>query len=155
MSTCIQKLDLHLDKYAIDADKLYSLFLQFILFSTATLLSIPLFAADSQVEQGFKWMLDRNVGNCVTCHQINTVLLLNDRRLKEVQGDFAPSLQGVGSKYTRFQLLQWVRDARKIQPNTLMPPYGTLEGTNMPNLNESMLNEEQIQSIVSALESLR
>ena len=150
MGHCIQKLGLLLNKNFIDADKVFKLFSCVLAF-----VCTPIFAVDLQIEQGFKWMFDRNVGNCVTCHQIKPGQGANEERLKEIQGDFAPSLQGVGARYTRTELLQWVRDARKIHPDTLMPPYGTLEGVHLPNTREPMLNEQQIQSIVSALESLR
>jgi mono/diheme cytochrome c family protein len=40
-------------------------------------------------------------------------------------------------------LRQWVVDARKINPNTLMPPFG------------AMLSEQQVTDVLAALQTLR
>ena len=107
-----------------------------------------------QVGRGFEIINNRNLGNCVTCHRIdrptsNTVSSL------EKQGNFGPDLSQVGSKYNRAQLTQWVTDARKIRPQTLMPPYGSLEDIILPNQGNTLLNNEQIALIVEALLTLK
>jgi hypothetical protein len=61
----------------------------------------------------------------------------------------------VGERYDVATLRQWVTDARKIKPDTLMPPFGTTQGTREAIRAQSMLSEEQIERVVAALQSLR
>ena len=109
-----------------------------------------------EAEPGFRIMANRQQGNCVTCHQI-TVL----RDAKGIdgaagkQGDFGPSLDGVASRYSVAQLRQWVMDARKLKANTLMPPFGTIEGTLEANPSRPMLSLDEVEKVTAALTTLR
>ncbi len=105
------------------------------------------------VQAGFEIMYHPSQGNCVTCHVLGAEKNANTRM--EKQGNFGPALTGVGSKYTRAQLTQWVTDARKINPQTMMPPYGSLEGIKKPNDMKTILSAEQIESVVDALLTLK
>lgn len=104
---------------------------------------------------GWRIMQDSRLGNCVTCH---TVFLPNanpNRALSEKQGNFAPSLNHIGNKYSREQLFQWVYDARSLKPQTLMPPFGTMKDLQNPIQNRPILNAEQIVEVVEVLELLK
>ena len=109
-----------------------------------------------EAELGFRIMANRQQGNCVTCHQI-TVL----RDAKGIdgaagkQGDFGPSLDGVASRYSVAQLRQWVMDARKLKANTLMPPFGTIEGTLEASPSRPMLSLDEVEKVTAALTTLR
>ena len=95
------------------------------------------FAAD--VTSGWRVLLEQRLGNCVACHSIP-----NEQGKKTgVQSTFAPALDGVASRYSVEILRQWVVDARKINPNTLMPPFGLI------------LSVEQINDALAALQALR
>jgi sulfur-oxidizing protein SoxX len=94
---------------------------------------------------GFDIMTSRQSGNCIACHAVPGV--------EGLVSTFGPSLQGVGRKWSTAQLRQWVRDARHIQPNTLMPPYGTAEGLNKANPARPILTEAQIAEVVDTLQS--
>jgi sulfur-oxidizing protein SoxX len=107
-----------------------------------------------QVGRGFEIINNRNQGNCVTCHRIDRPSS-NTVSSAEKQGNFGPDLSQVGSKYNRVQLTQWVTDARKIRPQTLMPPYGSLEDITLPNQANTLLNNEQIALVVEALLTLK
>ena len=75
-----------------------------------------------------------------------------------VQGlvsNFAPSLKGVGQKFSAQELTQWVVDARRFNPNTLMPPFGSTNGLNLARPNRVVLTNEQIALVVSSLQSFR
>ncbi len=110
----------------------------------------------SDAEQGLRIMANRQQGNCVTCHQVSVL-----RDVKGIdgaagkQGDFGPSLDGVGARYNVTQLRQWVLDARLLKPNTLMPPFGTLEGTTQANPTRPMLSADEIDKVTAALATLR
>jgi sulfur-oxidizing protein SoxX len=98
-------------------------------------------------EQGFRLMASVSGGNCLACHS-----------LPNQQGTlstFAPPLDQVGRRYSAEELRQWVTDARKIKPGTLMPPFGTTQGTQRPIVSQSILSAEDIGHIVAALQTLR
>ena len=46
-------------------------------------------------------------------------------------------------------------DARKLSSNTLMPPFGTLEGTTQANPERPMLSADEIDKVTAALATLR
>lgn len=110
----------------------------------------------SDAELGLRIMANRQQGNCVTCHQVS---VLRDAKgidgAAGKQGDFGPSLDGVASRYNTTQLRQWVMDARLLKPNTLMPPFGTLEGTTQANPARPMLSTDEIDKVTAALATLR
>ena len=109
-----------------------------------------------EAEPGFRIMANRQQGNCVTCHQISVL-----REAKGIdgaagkQGDFGPTLDGVASRYSVAQLRQWVIDARKLKPNTLMPPFGTLESTTQVSPARPMLGLDEVEKVTAALATLR
>ena len=110
----------------------------------------------SDAEQGLRIMANRQQGNCITCHQVS---VLRDAKgidgAAGKQGDFGPSLDGVARRYNMAQLRQWVVDARKLSVNTLMPPFGTLEGTSQASPPRPMLSPDEIDKVTAALATLR
>jgi L-cysteine S-thiosulfotransferase len=129
----------------------------------ATLLALAVLWANtataqtlSDAEQGLRIMANRQQGNCVTCHQVS---VLRDAKgidgAAGKQGDFGPALDGVAKRYSLGQLRQWVMDARKLSSNTLMPPFGTLEGTTQANPERPMLSADEIDKVTAALATLR
>lgn len=111
---------------------------------------------DAQVEAGFQIILDRQSGNCLTCHALSTTQLTKlAPKGVGMQGNFGPPLDGVGARYNTTTLLQWVTDARKIKPDTLMPPYGSIEGLNLANGLRPLLTHEQRQAVAAALSTLQ
>ncbi|PUE28780.1 hypothetical protein B9Z35_12345 [Limnohabitans sp. Jir61] len=109
-----------------------------------------------EAEPGFRIMANRQQGNCVTCHQIT---VLQDAKgidgAAGKQGDFGPTLDGVANRYNVAQLRQWVIDARQLKPNTLMPPFGTLEGTTQASPSRPMLSLDEVEKVTAALATLR
>jgi len=114
--------------------------------------SSTLCAEPIEASEGLRIMADRNTGNCVSCHEIpawrDSTQSANRLTL---QGNFAPSLQGVGARYSKEQLRQWIVDARVIHPNTLMPPYGTTERLHLPARSQNLLTQKQIDAVVDTL----
>jgi sulfur oxidation c-type cytochrome SoxX len=96
-------------------------------------------AATASLQQGWRILFDQRAGNCVACHSIP------DQKGSKpgIQSTFGPALDGVATRYSAAQLRQWVVDARKINPNTLMPPFG------------AMLSEQQVTDVLAALQTLR
>ena len=88
-----------------------------------------------------------NSGNCIACHTLPGQT--------GIASTFGPSLEKVAGRYSADALRQWVNDARKIKPHTLMPPFGTTQGTNSSMRAESILSDEQIGHVVAALLTLK
>jgi L-cysteine S-thiosulfotransferase len=110
------------------------------LASTSTL-------AEGSAEQGFRLMAAGATGNCVVCHSMPGA--------SGPPSTFAPALHQVGARYSALELRQWVTDARVMKPATLMPPFGTTQGTNSPILAQPLLSFEDIGHVVAALQTLR
>lgn len=113
-------------------------------------------AQSVEATEGLRIMADRNTGNCVSCHEIPAwkESSQNTNRLT-LQGNFGPSLQGVGSRYNKEQLRQWIVDARLIHPNTLMPPYGTTDRLHLPARSQNLLTQIQIDAVVDTLTTFK
>jgi sulfur oxidation c-type cytochrome SoxX len=93
----------------------------------------------ASVQQGWRILFDQRLGNCAACHSIP-----NEQGKKSgIQSTFAPALDGVATRYSPVQLRQWVVDARKINPNTMMPPFGQI------------LTPQQVTDVLAALHTLR
>ena len=92
-------------------------------------------------------MTNQQQGNCIACHDLPGISGLSS--------NFAPSLKGVGAKWTREELVQWVTDARMIKPDTLMPPYGSIEGLVKVNPPRTVLTKEQIRDAVNTMQTWR
>jgi len=103
------------------------------------------FASNASLQAGFEWMTNKQVGNCIACHDVPGVT--------GMVSSFGPSLKGVGSRLSRQALTQWVEDARKINPDTLMPPFGTTEGLSKTNPPRVILTKSQIDQVVDTLAS--
>jgi sulfur oxidation c-type cytochrome SoxX len=102
-------------------------------------LSVATQAQVADATRGWRVLLEQRLGNCVACHSIP-----NEQGKKTgIQSTFAPPLDGVASRYNPETLRQWVVDARKINPDTLMPPFGLI------------LSPEQIADALAALQTLR
>jgi sulfur-oxidizing protein SoxX len=100
-------------------------------------------------ESGFRIMFEQRGGNCAACHSIPDV----QGKKSGIQSTFAPPLDGVGARYSKAQLTQWVVDARVIKPSTLMPPFGVDLATS--TAKGRLLTDAQIADVVAALERLR
>lgn len=113
----------------------------------AALLPVTGALAQGKAETGFRIMSDGTAGNCIACHALPGQA--------GVASSFGPSLDKVGARYTAAELRQWVTDARRLKPDTLMPPFGTTQGTQRPIRAQSMLGEDDITHVVAALQTLR
>lgn len=81
----------------------------------------PVLAQDAA--RGLELMRDSTKGNCSICHFVPGIGLP-----EEAQGNIGPSLEGAGSRLTPQELRTQIIDARQLNPATIMPPYGTVDG---------------------------
>ncbi|HFQ79752.1 MAG TPA: sulfur oxidation c-type cytochrome SoxX [Desulfobacterales bacterium] len=101
--------------------------------------ALPLSARAGNAKKGEKIAKTRKLGNCVACHYLPDV---------ESPGNIGPNLVESMQGYTmadRKEVAQWIRDARKFNPGTIMPPFGT----------NKILTPEQIDDLVTYLYTLK
>jgi sulfur-oxidizing protein SoxX len=94
-------------------------------------------------DEGLGIIVQKQLGNCVACHEIPGV--------QHANSNLGPSLKGVGARLTRETLTHWVKDARTLQPNTLMPPFGSTAGLKKLSHQQPLLTDAQIQKVVETL----
>lgn len=107
--------------------------------AVAFLLLPSLVLAGGNAENGKKIVDTRSLGNCAACHVVPGM---------EFPGDVGPDLTKAMQHYSekdRGDVWQWVWDARKFDPDTIMPPFG-------PN---KILTKEQVDDVVDYLYSLK
>jgi sulfur-oxidizing protein SoxX len=101
----------------------------------------------SPKDEGWRIMTDKSLGNCWACHALPGQ--------QGLVSNFAPSLAGAGARWSVQQLTQWVVDARQMNPQTLMPPFGVSSGLQRVSTSQPLLTPEQIQQVVNTLASWR
>jgi len=111
----------------------------------------PLTGSKGDAARGRAIVLNRQVGLCLLCH---TGPFPEER----FQGDLAPDLRGAGARWSEGQLRLRMVDARKFNPDTIMPPYyvtGGLDRVAAPFRGKPILTAEQIEDVVAFLATLR
>jgi mono/diheme cytochrome c family protein len=110
--------------------------------------AVPLSAQTiDRASEGWLIMTDPARGNCIACHALPGQ--------PGQPSNFAPSLDKVGRRLDPALLEQWVSDARVIKSGTLMPPFGSIEGLNLPNPARVILDADQIRAVARALQGLQ
>ena len=111
----------------------------------------PLTGAAGDAERGRKIVLDRHVGLCLLCHS-------GPFPEERFQGDLAPNLSGVGARLSAGQIRARIVDARRANPNTIMPPYFRTENLNRvapAYRGKTVLTAEQVEDVVAFLATLK
>ncbi|HEY0418638.1 MAG TPA: sulfur oxidation c-type cytochrome SoxX [Acetobacteraceae bacterium] len=96
-------------------------------------------------------MTDRRVGLCLLCHS-------GPFPEERFQGNLAPDLGGVGSRRTAGELRLRLVDARRLNPDTIMPSYYRVDGLTRvaPAFQgKPILEAGQIEDVVAFLTTLR
>ena len=102
------------------------------------------------IERGKKIFISRKV-NCLSCHEAPIIE-------EKFQGNFGPSLIGVGSRYSREELRLRVIDSKAINPDSIMPSYFKkikFERTPEEFLNKTILSVQEVEDLVEYLYSLK
>ena len=98
--------------------------------------SLTVAVAASMIEEGRKIALDRRKGNCMACHVMAGATL---------PGNIGPPLVAMKARFPdKAKLREQIWDASKINPQSLMPPFGRHE----------ILTEDEIDKVVEFVHSL-
>ncbi|WP_455235149.1 sulfur oxidation c-type cytochrome SoxX [Thiogranum longum] len=90
----------------------------------------------SVIEQGKEVAFDRKKGNCLACHQMEGGSL---------PGNIGPPLVAMKARFPdKAKLRAQIWDATKMNPNTIMPPFG----------RQQILSESEIDKIVEFVYTL-
>jgi sulfur-oxidizing protein SoxX len=112
----------------------------------------PLTATPGDAERGREIVANRQTGLCLLCH---TGPFPDDR----FQGDLAPDLAGAGARWSAGQLRLRIVDARRLNPQTIMPGYHRVDEDRQrvgPAWRaKPMLSAQQVEDVVAYLTTLR
>jgi sulfur-oxidizing protein SoxX len=101
--------------------------------------------AQASPERGRALLLQRQDTGCVLCHQIPGL---------PAGGVLGPTLQGLAERSTPAQARERIADARRFNPQTIMPPYLSTEGLHRVAAayrGQSVLTPQAVDDIVSYL----
>ena len=93
----------------------------------------------------------RQTGLCLLCH---TGPFPEER----FQGSLAPDLAGVGARWSPGQLRLRIVDARRVNPDSLMPAYHRVEGRARVGAawrDRPLLDAQQVEDVLALLRELR
>jgi sulfur-oxidizing protein SoxX len=101
--------------------------------------------SQGSLERGRALLLQRQDTGCVLCHQIPGL---------PAGGALGPSLQGLAQRSTPLQARARIADARRLNPQTIMPAYLSTEGLHnvaAPYRGQTVLTPQALDDIVSYL----
>lgn len=96
-------------------------------------------------ERGKALLLQRQDSGCVLCHQVQGL---------PAGGALGPSLVGLPERSTKEQARERIADARRFNPQTIMPAYFSTEGLNKvasPYKGQTILTAQGLEDILSYL----
>jgi sulfur-oxidizing protein SoxX len=96
-------------------------------------------------------VINRRIGLCLLCHS-------GPFPEEKLQGNLAPDLAGTGSRWSAGQLRLRLVDARRLNPETIMPPYYRIEGLDRvaPAFRDkTIFSAQQIEDVVAFLATLK
>jgi sulfur-oxidizing protein SoxX len=112
---------------------------------------VPLTTTPGDAARGRALVANRQVGLCLLCHQAP----IPEER---AQGNLAGDLSGTGSRWTAAQLRLRVADARRLNPEGLMPSFHRIDGLQRVApawQGKPILHAQQVEDIVAYLQTLK
>jgi sulfur-oxidizing protein SoxX len=102
-------------------------------------------SAAAAAARGRALLLQRHETGCILCHAVPGL---------PQGGAIGPALHGIGNRLTAAELRARIADARRFNPDTIMPPY--LSTTGLQNVGrayagKTVLSEQALDDIVAYL----
>lgn len=119
----------------------------FILLSLPALLGPPAAwaAPPGDAARGRALLLQRQESGCILCHVLPGL---------PPGGALGPPLNDLSARYSAQALLERIADARRVNPQTIMPPYLSTEGLHnvaRAQVGRTVLTEQSLADIVAYL----
>jgi len=113
--------------------------------------TVPLTTQPGDAVRGREIVASRQSGLCLLCHS---------GPFPEVrfQGNLAPELTGIAQRLSVSMLRARIADARRLNPETIMPPYVRTDGLARVAgsfAGQTLLNAQQIEDVITYLQSLK
>jgi len=99
----------------------------------------------ASAERGKALLLQRQDSGCVLCHQVQGL---------PAGGALGPSLVGLPERSTKAQARERIADARRFNPQTIMPAYLGTDGLNnvaTPYKGQTILTAQGLEDILNYL----
>ena len=122
-----------------------------LLAAAGDAIDTPLTAQPGDPGRGRQIVENRALSACLLCHS-------GPFPAPHLQGTIGPSLDGVGSRLSAGQIRLRLVDSRKLNPDTVMPPYYGVDGLNRTGhqwQGQPILTAQQIEDAVAFLTTLR
>jgi sulfur-oxidizing protein SoxX len=113
---------------------------------SAALQDLPgsLTGAPGDAERGRDVLVNRQKGDCLSCHKVTTLAGVSG------QGAIGPALDGVGAKYSDAQVRQVLIEPKALFPDTIMPSYYAAAGG-----PASVLTAAEVEDLIAYLRTLK
>ena len=111
----------------------------------------PLSAMPGDAARGRAIVVSRQTGLCLLCH---SAPIAEER----FQGNLATDLAGAGARWSEAQLRLRLVDARRLNPESIMPAYYRVEGLQRVGeawQGRTVLSAQQIDDVLAWLRTLR
>ena len=111
----------------------------------------PLSAMPGDAARGRAIVASRQTGLCLLCH---SAPIAEER----FQGNLATDLAGAGARWSEAQLRLRLVDARRVNPESIMPAYYRVEGLQRVGeawQGRTVLSAQQIEDVLAWLRTLR
>lgn len=111
----------------------------------------PLGGLAGDVARGRALVADRRLGLCLLCHR-------GSFPEERFQGDLSTDLAGAGARWAPGQLRLRLADARRLNPDTIMPAYHRTEGLQRVGNSwqgRPLFSAQQVEDVVAFLVTLR
>jgi sulfur-oxidizing protein SoxX len=121
--------------------------------SVQTGVPTPLTALPGDPRRGKAVAVNSDRGNCLICHKMPIPDIA-----PEAFGDLGPPLDGVGARLSVGELRQRIIDARRINSETVMPPYHSIESLHRVqrrHVGRSILSAQDVEDLIAYLATLQ
>lgn len=113
----------------------------------------PLTDKPGDPKEGEKVVVERRLGNCLSCHEISVL------RKEEFHGDIGPSLDGVAGRWGAATLRMIVVNAKKVfGDEAVMPAFYRVDGLNRVRpefVAKPILTTQQVEDVVAFQATLK